>query len=391
MAGSKLTSQKRRRVALLIETSNAYGRGLLRGIRAYTRRHGGWSTYLVEQSRGQALPAWVKHWQGDGIIARIETPAIAKTVKAANLPTVDVSAARLIESLPWIETDDAKIASLAVQHLLERGFKRLAYCGDDRFNWSRWRCEQFVALTEQAGCRCEVLNTPAGAPDPDREMQTLADWLSTLGQPVGVMACYDIRGRQLIDACRGLGLAVPDDVAVLGVDNDDLLCDLTDPPLSSVAPDAERAGHHAAALLNRMLTGEAIEPGYCERIEPRGVAARRSTDVLAIEDPEVSAAMRFIRQHACEGINVADVLEQVPLSRRVLEARFKKLLGRTPHEQIVRFQLQRARQLLTETDLPLSQIAATCGFRHAEYFSVAFKKHEGLAPSAYRRSREQDQ
>jgi LacI family transcriptional regulator len=169
---------------------------------------------------------------------------------------------------------------------------------------------------------------------------------------------------------------------VLGVDNDQLLCDLTDPTLSSIVPDTHKAGYLAAATLAKLMAHQRAPD--MRLIPPRGVVTRRSTDGLAIDDVDVSAAMRFIREHACEGINVEDLLDHVPLSRRVLEARFKRAINRTPHEQILRLQLQRAKELLTETRMPLSQIAAACGFRHAEYLSVVFKKHEGVPPSHYR-------
>lgn len=384
MARKTLTRRPRKRVALLIETSNAYGRGLLRGIRSFVRENSQWSTFLIESGRGQASPEWVARFKGDGIIARIETPGIAAAVTATGLPVVDVSAARLVESLPWVETDDRAIAELALSHLTERGFKRLAYCGDDRFNWSRWRYEHFTKLAEKSGHLCAVLNTPATALDPDEELATLTRWVQSLEKPVGIMACYDIRGRQILDACRAADIDVPDDVAVLGVDNDQLLCDLTDPTLSSIVPDTHKAGYLAAETLAKLMSHKQVAPGSSSLVPPRGIVTRRSTDGLAIEDVDVSAAMRFIREHACEGINVDHVLDQVPLSRRVLEARFKKAINRTPHEQILRLQLQRAKELLTETELPLSQVAAACGFRHAEYLSVVFKKHEGVPPSHYR-------
>ena len=200
------------------------------------------------------------------------------------------------------------------------------------------------------------------------------------------MASYDIRARHVLDACRRAGLAVPDEVAVVGVDNDTFLGDLTDPPLSSVAPDTRRTGYEAAALLDRLMSGRERQRGQAIFVEPLGVVTRRSTDVLALGDADVSAAVRFIREHACDGIAVKDVLEQVPLSRRVLEGRFRKLLGRTPHDEIARIRLERVRQLLRETRLPLSDIAARSGFRTAEYLATAFRREFGTSPDAYRKS-----
>ena len=340
------------RSALLIETSNAYARGLLRGVRAFAQEHGRWSTYLVEHGRGDPPPRWIRDWKGDGIIARIENRTIARAIKATGLPVVDVSAARLVPAAPWVETDDGAIARAVVDHLAERGFDHFAYCGDSRFKWSGLRQQCFAELVAARGRKCHALVTEVDdAEDPERQQRAIARWIKKLPNPIGIMACYDIRGRQVIDACRAVGVAVPDEVAVIGVDNDELLCDLSDPPLSSVIPDSHRTGYAAAELLEQMMRGRAVDASGLF-IPPLGVATRRSTDVLAIGDPHVVSAMRYIRDHACDGINVEDVLRHVPVSRRILESRFRSHLGRTPHQQIARLQLDRAKQLLRDTDLP---------------------------------------
>ena len=188
---------------------------------------------------------------------------------------------------------------------------------------------------------------------------------------------------QILEACRRLEFAVPDQVAVLGVDNDELLCDLADPPLSSVIPDVRRTGYEAASLLDRMMRGEKVR-GEGRLFVPLGVATRQSTDVVAVADRHISTAVRFIREHACNGITVTDIVKQVPLSRRVLETRFQKLLGRSPHEQIMAVKLDRVKRLLSETDLSLAVIADRTGFKHVEYLSVAFKRQVGVTASEYR-------
>jgi LacI family transcriptional regulator len=375
-------------VALLIETSNAYARGLLHGIIAYTREHDEtWSVYLGEQGRGDDPPAWLRRWRGEGVIARIENERIAAAVTATGLPVVDVSAARTVGSLPWVETNDRAIAELGARHLLDRGLRHLAFCGDRRFNWSRWRRDAFVAAARAAGASCAVYEPPAAVVRGGWEAieHDIARWLRTLPRPAGVMACYDLRGRQVLDACRRVGLAVPDEIAVVGVDNDELLCSLADPPLSSVQPDARRTGFEAAALLERLMSGAERARGQAVLVDPLGVVTRRSTDVLAVDDPDVSAAVRFVRDRACDGISVKALLAHVPLSRRVLEARFRKLLGRTPHEEISRVQFDRVRQLLRETRLPLDEVARRSGFRTPEYLSTAFRRTFGIPPSAYRK------
>lgn len=374
---------RQRQVAILIETSNAYARGLLQGVVHYIREHRPWSFHLMEQGRGDDPPPWLAGWEGDGIIARIETPCIARAVVRTGLPAVDLSAARLVPALPWVETNDEEIARLAADHLVERGFKRFAFCGDARFNWSVWREKYFVARLRAAGHDCVCYRPMVVAEDVAAEAGSLTRWLRTLPKPVGIMAGYDIRGQQVLDACRGAGLAVPDEVAVIGVDNDTLLCELASPPLSSVIPNAHGAGYEAAALLDRMMAGKRVA-ATARLIAPLGIAERQSTDVLAVDDRAVARAVQYIREHACEGINVGDVLATVPLSRRVLEQRFQRLLGHTPREEILHVRLNRVKQLLAETDLPLYLVAERTGFEHAEYLSVLFKRETGRTPSAFR-------
>jgi LacI family transcriptional regulator len=372
------------KVALLIETSNEYARGLLRGIVAYIREHQAWSLYLSEHNRGDRAPAWLSTWNGSGIIARIENNEIAEGLRKLAIPMVDVSAARLIPSLPWFETDDSAIAHLAAEHLLERGFTNFAYAGDSRFNWSNWREEHFINCVRAAGHQCAVYRgSRRFSPGEDEQVDDLAKWVRDLPKPVGVMACYDFRGQQVLDACRRINVAVPDEVAVIGVDNDELLCELASPPLSSVIPNTYRTGYEAAALLAEMMAGRKFT-SEAHLIPPLGVATRQSTDVLAIHDRNIARAIHYIRNHACSGINVQDVIKAVPQSRRLLEKRFMKLLGRTPHEEIIRVQLDRVKQLLTRTDLPLEEIAQRSGFAHVEYLSVAFKRETGMPPSKFR-------
>lgn len=372
--------KRRPTVALLIETSNAYARGLLEGVMDYVRQHRPWSIYLPELGRGDRPPDWLRRWKGDGIIARIETREIARAVKNTRLPSVDVSAARYLPAVPWVETDDKAIAKLAAGHLLERGFKTLAFCGDPRFNWSNWRRDHFARAVHAAGARCLTYDSPAGL---GQEHRRLISWVKKLPRPVGVMSCYDIKAQQLLDACRDLDVAVPEEVAVVGVDNDRLLCTLTSPPLSSVVPNTHRTGYEAAALLARMMRGRKVPP-KAHLIPPLGVETRQSTDVLAIEDRDIAAAVRFIREHACDGITMTDVLKAVPLSRRILESRFHKAMGRTPHEDIVRLRIDRVKQLLGETEHSLERIAALAGFDHPEYMNVAFKREVGRTPGQYR-------
>ena len=393
---------RRLSVALLIETSNGYARGLLEGIIDYVRRHQPWSIHIPEQERGAKPPSWLDSWRGDGVIARIENDQIAEAVRKLSVPVVDVSAARHVPDVPWVETDDKAIAELAVGHLVDRGFRRLGFLGDSRFNWSIWRQQHFETAAAAAGCELHTYNTfetvsstkgkSAGKASSGQQSEQpwaktrkqLADWVRRLPRPIGIMACYDIQAQLLLDVCRDIDVAVPEEIAVIGVDNDRLLCELANPPLTSVVPNAHRSGYEAASLLDRMMRGEAVEH-RAYLIKPIRVETRQSTSVLAIDDADVARALRYIRFHACDPIDVSDVMKQVSVSRRVLEHRFQSLLGRTPHQEIVRVRIDRVKQLLAEPDLTLAQIAARTGYEHVEYLSTAFKRETGYSPTEFRK------
>jgi LacI family transcriptional regulator len=201
---------------------------------------------------------------------------------------------------------------------------------------------------------------------------------------VGVFACFDGRAQQVLEACQVAGLAVPETVAVLGVDDDEVVCELSDPPLSSVLPNARRTGYEAAALLAGLMAGRKVVLADSKEVEPIRVVERRSTEALAVRDRHVAEALRYIRAHAHDGIGVKDVLQAVPVSRTLLERKFTRLIGESPHRWIKRQQLERARQLLAETELPIARIADLAGFESASYLSASFRRETGENPRAFR-------
>ncbi|MFD0693867.1 substrate-binding domain-containing protein [Paenibacillus sp. GCM10027628] len=382
-----ITTPQQKQVALLIETSNGYARGLLSGINVYLRENRPWSIFLSEYSRNNTDLTWLRKWQGDGIIARIENEQTARFIKDAGLPTVDLSASRMIPSLPCVETNDQSIAQMAAEHFLERGFKHIGFYGDARFHWSKLRSTYLVAYLAERGYHCHTFEPSTNLSDEtpwNTERDRLVQWLYDLPKPVGIMACYDICGQQLLEACRLARIAVPDEVAVLGVDNDELLCELSNPSLSSIKTNAVKTGYQAAELLERMMSGEVIG-GQMHLVEPINIQVRLSTDVLAVEDKIVSDAVRFIRNHVYDDIQVQDILEQLKVSRRILENRFQKALGRTPHDEILNVKLKLVKKLLLETKLSLAVIAERIGFKHTEYMSVVFKRATGIRPGQFRK------
>ena len=380
------------RVALLVESSRSYGREMLMGIARYLRIHGHWSVEFEESEPWVKVPEWFDRWKWDGVIARVQTPAIARAVGALGVPVVDLSGCLPDLPFPIIRSDETVVGRMAAEHLLARGFQRFAYCGLSGFDWSDRRRVAFEERLAAAGCQCEVFDTPKrrnSKKDHDqhgkRFEQDLIRWLESLPDQTGLMACNDSRGRQVLNCCRELGIAVPDSLAVIGVDKDEVLCELSSLPLSSVIINAQQIGYEAAALLDRLMAGESA-PDTPALVKPIGVAERHSTDVLAIADLQIVSALKYIREHACDdGMDVESLLRAIPLSRSVMERRFSQILGSSPKGEILRVRLGRVCQLLAESDLTLAAVAQLAGFDHPEYMSRLFRKKMGITPGEFRK------
>ena len=376
-------------VALLIETSLAYGRGLLRGVARYVREQGPWSVYFRPQGLDAPPPPWLGKWRGQGILARIDNRRMARAVLRTGLPVVDVRNAITGLELPGIGPDNRKIAQLVFRQFLDIGLRQFAFCaaphGENRFLDAR--ADSFRQQVEAAGYPCAVYLPCDGRQAGWEQGQShLARWLKRLPKPVGIMACDDDRGLQILDACLRAEIQAPDQVAVIGVNNDEHLCGLSNPPLSSIDVNPERIGYEAAALLDQLMAG-GKSPKEVIELPPRGLVVRQSSDVIGIADPQMAAALRLIREHAIERWGVADVANALDISRSTLERRFATLLGRTPKQEILRVQLAHAQELLTSTSSSLRIVAEKSGFRSAGYFCEVFHNRMGCTPGAYRRER----
>lgn len=375
------------RVALIIETSVVYGRRILSGISRYLRSHHRWSVFLEEHELGTRPPAWLSQEDWDGILSRPTDHELAALFRKMNVPVVDMNDLHDDLGLPWVGSDHFGIGRLGAAHLLERGYRHFAFAGFSQELWSVRRRDGFKDLLKAKGFPVFVYESPwrgSNSPRWDQDIQKIEEWLATLPQPLALMACNDVRGLHVLDACARLGVLVPEQAAVVGVDNDEILCELCNPPLSSVEPDPERIGYAAAELLDRLMAEHSRQTERSTIAAVR-VMARRSTEALAIEDRIIATAMRFIRENACLGCTVSDVLRQVHVSRSVLERRFRELLSRSPQMEIRAVQLSRVKQLLVETDFPLEHIAELSGFEHPEYLSVMFKRTCQLTPGQYRK------
>jgi len=383
--------RKTPKVALLVETARGFGRDLLRGVARYAQHHGPWSFYITPGDFEHVVPA-MKQWGGTGIIARIPNERIARAILDAKLPTIAIGLTdeqkqpgSPLAEFSELSSDADEVARLVTNHLLERRFSHFAYVGMEERGWSYRREIAFRAGLQQAGFDVAVYHQPRRLADRrwENEREILAEWLRGLPTPLGLFACNDDRGRQVLEACRLSELRVPVDVAVIGVDNDEVFCDLADPPLSSVELNAETAGYRAAELLDMMMQGQVCNPRHVA-VEALGIVARHSTDVIAVEDEDVSAALQFIRQEQGFDISVNSVADAVAVSRRSLERRFRETIGRTILEEIQLARVERAKRLLRETKYPISKVAQMAGFGSTGYFVQFFHERVGQTPRKFR-------
>ena len=376
-------------VAVCVDKSRSYGRGILRGIARYVETYGRWSLYIDPESAGTYSENWLRDWKGDGILAYIETSDLARRFLRSGIPTVELFGHRIDLRIPQVCSDDEAIGRRAAEHFLERQFRRFAFIGYPGEPWVDRRFAGFSRAVGTRGFSCEWFSCDHSPGSPSRwekAQQRLTEWLRGLPKPIGLMACSDRPAQRVLDACRRAALEVPEEIAVIGVDNDEETCRLSDPPLSSVIDDPARIGFEAARLLDRMISGRLKPRGLAPvLIPPLGVEARRSTDVTAVEDRMVSQAMRSIRRSACEGLRVEDLIGEAHVSRSVFYRRFQGALGRTPHEELLRVKLDRVKALLLQTRLSVEEISSLAGFDHSEYLSVAFRREAGTTPGAYRR------
>jgi LacI family transcriptional regulator len=375
-----------RHVALIVETSMAYGRGILAGVANYMAAHSPWSIYVDQRGLSEPPPTWLDDWNGHGIIMRAQTRRIAQAVEDLGVPAVDTQHQIPGLHVPAVIADHEAIAQMAANHLRDRHFTHFAFVGVERALWSKMRRDAFVAFLREKSLACHVyspISRRRFTESWEGGQQDLAEWLQDLPKPLGVFAAHDLRALCVLDACRRIGLLVPEQVAVIGVDNDEALCKLADPPLSSVKIDFEYIGYESAALLDRLMQGKKV-PKAPLAVKPQGVVTRRSTDVIAISDAITAQAMRYIHQHAGDRLSVQDIADHCAISRRVIERSFAQFLGSSPHEQIMRARVARVKQLLVETDYSLDTIATKSGLSHAAYLSALFKREVGQTPGRFR-------
>ncbi|MHC4912488.1 MAG: DNA-binding transcriptional regulator [Planctomycetota bacterium] len=380
--------KKAYKVILLIETSHTYGRGLLRGIARYSSHHGSWSVYRPfphygKHVRSERNISKLKRINADGMIIR--EPAKIEDFMALGIPMI-ISPSLMNPDIPTILTNAGKIGVLGAEHLLERGFKNFAFCAFGVLPWSLNRLSSFKQRIQKAGFQVEVFSSSVKkiySPS-EKDRERLDDWLRSLPKPIGMMTCNDDMGRAILEACKLTEIRVPEQIAVVGIDDDELTCELTDPPLSSVALRSEKAGYDAAELLDRLMHGEKMK-GQIINHDPSHVVTRHSTDILAIRDGDVIDALQYIRANTLKSVQVSDVVKHVCMTRQTLNKKFQKTLGRSIHSEITRLRINIARKLLIETNMSVSDISYKMNFSDIKSLSRLFKKETGLSPLQFRR------
>jgi len=394
--GQMVYSRKHPKVVLLFDTSRGPTREILRGIARYAHLQGPWR-FLREEHFYVDLAAYRRLStdrtssvrralrKADGLIGYMLDTHLAEQLMGESVPMVTLEAGLNPTLGSIVTSDDRAIAEMAAEYFLNGGFQHLAYCGVGNLGWSVRRGEFFVEALAKRQLEVHAYvphKLPRKSRDEDHQSQ-LAAWVESLPKPVGVLACNDDRAQDVLEACEAAELRVPAEVAVLGVDNDELVCNLCAPPLSSIALNFQWAGYEAAALLDKMMSGEGVAT---EEIVygPTNIAVRMSTDILAMEDRELAQAISFIRQSVNRALTVEQVVATVAVSRRNLERRFQKVLGRSIYAEIRRVRVDEIARLLVETNLPISRIAYTLGFSGVHNLSRVFRKEKGMSPLAYR-------
>ncbi len=381
------------RVALLIETSHEFGREVLRGIRDYEKAlDNHWAFYLQPDGMQQNVPK-IGSWPCTGMIARLFSAATARLLLSSDLPLVllDPYTQHLarkydLTRIPYITTDTEAIVRMAFEHLSACGCREFAFVHSPVDTvWSSARERAFSRLAAERGQACHVYGTQPEGVSWEDDIRKLGEWIAARPRGLGVFAAMDQRGRNVIEACRETGLRVPDDVVVLGVDNDPLLCELCEPSLSSIALDAYRAGYEAARVLHAQMRGEPVEPNTRILVRPTHVSRRQSTSSGFDQDPLVASARRYIFDRLSDrSLQVRDIAAHCGVSRRLLETRFSQAVGRTLLQDLTEVRMERARTLLRDTADTVADIASASGFGDPNYFTKAFRARHGLAPLRYR-------
>ena len=378
------------------EIALAFPRGahqeeLINGVLRYAADNDCKWTYVTAPESLSLSILDLRNWRGEGIIAALNTPAEAACAKSLPMPIVNISGTLAKTPVPRVIVDSRKVGELAAEHLVERGFQQFAFYGLRGVAYSAVREEGFNGKLSAAGFRSEQLLMPptyrAKSLQWRDQQRRLVKWLTQLPMPVGLFAVTDYRARQALDACRQVGVRVPQQVAVLGVDNEEVICAHVQPRLSSVARNNMQEGYHAAAMLDALTRRKPV-PSMEESIPPLGVVTRESTETVAFQDPRLCEAIDYLNMHIADPLGVQELASHVGVSRRWMEYAFRDALGESPYQYIRRRRLKLAQRLLEKDGrTKIYEIARQTGFSSAKQFSMAFSQEFGASPREYQRTR----
>ncbi len=391
-------SNKQYKVAVFVETSRAYGRALCEGIADFAQANGHW----IFKGGGESWEEGLREIAGkaDGVIARIPNAKMAKAFARLRIPVVDLYRWREYPAISSVDADHAAIGRMAAEWFVERRFKNFAFCGYTGAPFSDLRGAAFKEVVETRGHTCSIYKEAVFSSDflgkmilqaecygepPDRDR--MAAWLESLERPAAIFCCHDIRAYQVVTLCKELGLSVPGDVAVMGVDNDRILCGFSDPMLTSVDPDAHQVGRLGAQHLFELMARKSRGVRRA-LVAPVRIVERASTETDPVEPLWLSEALRFIRKEIPSGVNAAEVIRHVGLSHTQIERAFVKVLGNTIHQEITRLRMREACRLLAETTHPAAAVSKLSGFTSPQYFNRLFCRCHGMTPGDYRRKGE---
>lgn len=379
-----------KRVALLLESDMAFDRAIARGVGHYIHSHTGW--IILMDPMTEASTEGLRHWAPDGIITSIRLPAIREIAASTDVPIVGFGSYSEKQDgdlkFPIVSSNQTEIGRMAARYLINKGLRHFAFCGGaESAQWCHERKSGFAEELSKHGFDCAVYEPDAeSVASMPSAIVSLGSWLETLPKPAGVFVFFDGWARWVLDACVLQGLQVPQEISVLGVDNDRWLCDLSQPSLSSIDANVETAGYMAADILHKLMSGQPAPAGVTY-VDPAKVEERDSSSYLAFEDSQVAFAIRYIKEHACDPISPADVLKVTGMSNSTAYRKFMKALGRSIHDEIQRVQMERVRHLLTSTNLSVTEAARQAGFQNMRYLTKVFRDVTGMTPTEYRRSK----
>ncbi len=333
------------------------------------------------------MPPWLENWKGDGILARTHSPEMAEAIASTGLPVVELRSTNYNQDAPFVGMDNKMIGQVVAEHFINRGYRRFAAYTLDTESFFRERFQKFVSHVKEAtGTDCAILpSLGESSPDDwDSHQNKLIEWLESLEKPVGIFATNDQLATRLLDACQRAGISVPDDVAVVGCENETTLCNFASPPLTSVRFDGETVGYRAAEILDHLMAGDTKPKSREVLIPPKGIEIRASSDQFVIEDPIVLRAVRLIREQAFSGITVAEICDSLGVSRSTLERRMKATLKRGTKAELLRVRFAEVNRLLKNTDLTIDAIAEMTGFAYAHYLQTSYRDRYGIPPGKAR-------